>query len=67
LGHGEPIQEFFDAWLRETKPNAVLVADALFSLLLEQYDPNTDGRLLARIPILMNQIVQRKYFLRCSR
>jgi hypothetical protein len=66
LDIGEPIQEFFDAWLRETKPNAVFVADALFSLLLEQYDPTTDERLLARIPIIMNQIVQRKYFLRCS-
>jgi hypothetical protein len=67
LEKGEPIQEFFNAWLRETKPNAALVADALFTLLLEQYDPTTDERLLARIPVIMNQIVQRKFSLRCSR
>jgi hypothetical protein len=61
LETGAPILEFLDIWIKEARPNAILVADALFDLLLEEYDPELDERLVARIPLVMNQILQRKY------
>ena len=67
LGNGgleneAPILEFFDKWIKEVKPGSVAIADALFDCLLEEYNPTTDERLVARIPLVMNQILQRKYF-----
>lgn len=61
LESGQPILEFFDKWLKETIPDAVFTVDALFGLLLETYDPKSDALLMARIPLVMNQILQRKY------
>jgi hypothetical protein len=61
LESGQPILEFFDKWVKETIPNAVCTVDALFGLLLETYDPKSDAPLVARIPLVMNQILQRKY------
>src|SRR5271170_5403549 len=61
LDNGGPILEFFDKWIKEIKPGSVVIADALFDLLLEEYNPTTDEPLVARIPLVMNQILQRKY------
>ena len=61
LENGAPIFEFFDKWIKEVRMGSVAVADALFDLLVESYDPTTDERLVARIPLVMNQILQRKY------
>jgi len=61
LDNGGPILEFFDKWIKEIKPGSVVIADALFDLLLEEYHPTTDEPLVARIPLVMNQILQRKY------
>lgn len=58
--NGAPVLEFFDKWIKEVKPGSVIIADALFDLLLEEDDPTTDERLVARIPLVMNQILQRK-------
>lgn len=55
------VQSFFDTWVKETRTNAVQIADALFDILLESYDPATDERLLAKIPLVVNQVLQRKY------
>lgn len=55
------IFEFLDKWIKETKPNAIIFADALFELLLEDYNPATDERLVSRICLVMSQILQRKY------
>lgn len=57
----DSIQRFFDRWIKELRPDDVLIADALFVLLLETYDPTTDLALMERIPLVMNQILQRKY------
>lgn len=61
LEPGAPILDFFDKWIKELKPNSIFVADALFELILEHYDPSKDEPLVARIPLVMNQILQRKY------
>lgn len=61
LDNGGPILEFFDKWIKEIKPGSIVIADALFDLLLEDYNPTTDEPLVARIPLVMNQILQRKY------
>ena len=58
---GAPVFDFFDGWVREVEVGAVSVADALFELLLEEYDPATDEALVTRIPMLITQILQRKY------
>lgn len=58
------IFEFLDKWIKETKPNAIIFADALFELLLENYNPATDERLVSRICLVMSQILQRKCILR---
>jgi hypothetical protein len=60
LDPGEPVLVFFNEWLKESRPNLVVTVDALFDLLLEQYNPLTDDRLVVRIPLFMNQILQRK-------
>lgn len=57
----DSIQRFFDRWIKELRPDDVLIADALFVLLLETYDPTTDLALMERIPLVMNQILQRRY------
>jgi hypothetical protein len=62
LENGAPILDFFDQWIKDTNPNSVYVVDALFDLLLEDYNPTMDEQLLSRIPLVMNQILQRKYF-----
>ena len=62
LENGAPILDFFDQWIKEINPNSVNIVDALFDLLLEDYNPTTDEQLLSRIPLVMNQILQRKYF-----
>lgn len=62
LENGSPILEFFDKWIKEIHPNSIYVADALFKLLLDNYDPTVDEQIVARIPLLMNQILQRKLF-----
>lgn len=61
LATGAPILNFFDQWIKEVKSNYVHVADALFDLLLENYNPATDEQLVSRIPLVMNQILQKKY------
>jgi hypothetical protein len=61
LGNGAPILDFFDQWIKEIKSNSINVADALFDELLEGYNPGTDEQLVSRIPLVMNQILQRKY------
>lgn len=61
LETGAPILDFFDQWIREVNPSSVNIVDALFDLLLENYNPTTDEQLLSRIPLVMNQILQRKY------
>lgn len=60
LENGAPVLEFFDKWIKEIQPGAIIIADALFDLLLEEYNPTTDELLVARIPLVMNQILQRK-------
>jgi hypothetical protein len=60
LENGSPVLEFFDKWIKDIHPNSVNVADALFKLLLDGYDPTLDEQLVARIPLVMNQIIQRK-------
>lgn len=67
LETGAPILDFFDQWIKEINPSSVNIVDALFELLLEDYNPTTDEQLVSRIPLVMNQILQRKYFHpRCS-
>ena len=61
LENGAPILDFFDLWIKEVNPKSVNIVDALFDLLLEDYNPTTDEQLLSRIPLVMNQILQRKY------
>lgn len=63
LEPGAPILDFFDKWIKEQNPDSIYVADALFDLILENYDSSTDEPLVARIPLIMNQILQRKYIL----
>jgi hypothetical protein len=67
LEPGAPILDFFDKWIKELKLNSIAVADALFALILESYDPSTDEPLVARIPLVMNQILQRRHFVPQSR
>ena len=55
-----PILDFFDKWIKDLKPNSIFVVDALFDLILETYDSSTDEPLVARVPLVMNQILQRK-------
>jgi hypothetical protein len=62
LEPGAPILDFFDKWIKELKLNSIAVADALFALILESYDPSTDEPLVARIPLVMNVILQRRHF-----
>ena len=61
LENEAPILGFFDKWIKEIKPGSVSIADALFDCLLDEYNPIVDDRLVARIPLVMNQILQRKY------
>jgi hypothetical protein len=61
LENGAPILDFFDQWIKESKVGLICVADALFELLLETYEPATDVALISRIPLIMTQILQRKY------
>jgi hypothetical protein len=60
LENRSPILKFFDEWIKEVHPNSINVVDALFKLLLDNYDPTLDEQLVARIPLVMNQILQRK-------
>jgi hypothetical protein len=63
-GMDAPVFDFFDGWVREVDGGeGVFIADALFEQLLEEYDPEMDGALVTRIPILITQILQRKYSL----
>jgi hypothetical protein len=55
-----PVFDLFDAWVREIDPDAVHVVDALFDTILQDYEPEIDGALVTRIPILITQILQRK-------
>lgn len=55
-----PVFDLFDAWVREIDPDAVFVVDALFDTILQDYEPEIDGALVTRIPILITQILQRK-------
>jgi hypothetical protein len=55
-----PVFDLFDAWVREIDPDAVFVVDALFDTILQDYEPEIDGALITRIPILITQILQRK-------
>jgi hypothetical protein len=57
---GMSIFDFLDKWIKETWPNAIIDADGLFDLLLEDYNPATDERLVSRICLVMSQILQRK-------
>ena len=60
-GVDAPVFDFFDGWVREVEVGAVGIADALFDLLLEEYDPTTDEALVTRVPILITLILQQKY------
>lgn len=59
---GMSIFDFLDKWIKETWPNAIKHADGLFEILIEDYHPATDERLVARICLVMSQILQRKSF-----
>lgn len=63
LEPGAPILDFFDKWIKEQNPDSIYVADALFDLIVENYDSSKDEPLVARIPLIMNQILQRKYII----
>jgi hypothetical protein len=59
LADSDPIPVLFDRWVREIEPDGILVVDALFDLLLSGAQPDDDP-LVARVPLLMNQILQRR-------
>jgi hypothetical protein len=66
LESGMSVFDFLDKWIKETTPDAIKYADALFELLLEDYNPATDERLVARICLVMSQILQRKLTLQIT-